>query len=82
MVVRLLIWNISESQTSLDELRDSVAELEPPSTWVWNEVTDRFGVLAYGDDMPEAVGWAQNLIGDDPDVYEEFDSSGAELRFE
>jgi hypothetical protein len=31
-------------------------------------------VLAFGDDLPEAVGYAQDLIGDDPDVYEEFDA--------
>ena len=74
MVVRLLIWNVSESKTTLDELRESVPVLEPPSTWVWNEVTERFGILAFGEDLPEAVGWIQNLIGDDPDVYEEFDS--------
>ena len=74
MVVRLLIWNVYESKTTLDELRESVPALEPPSTWVWNEVTERFGILAFGEDLPEAVGWIQNLIGDDPDVYEEFDS--------
>lgn len=75
MVVRLLIWNINESQTSLDELRDSVPALEPPSTWLWNEATERFGILAFGDELPEAVGWAQDLIGDDPHVYEEFDAA-------
>jgi hypothetical protein len=74
MVVRLLIWNVYESKTTLDELRDSVPALEPPSSWIWNEATERFGVLAFGDDLPEAVGWAQNLIGAEPDVYEEFDS--------
>lgn len=74
MVVRLLIWNVSESMTTLDELRESVPELEPPSRWVWNEATERFGILAFGEDLPEAAGWVQNLIGDDPDVYEEFDS--------
>jgi hypothetical protein len=74
MVVRLLIWNLYESQTTLDELRDAVPELAPPSTWVWNDVTDRFGLVSFGDELPEAVGWVQNLIGDDPDVYEEFDS--------
>jgi len=74
VVVRLLIWNVSESHLSLDELRDGVPALEPPSTWVWNEATERFGIVAYGEELPEAVGWAQNLIGDDPDVYEEFDT--------
>jgi hypothetical protein len=74
VIVRLLIWNVFESKTTLDELRESVAELEPPSTWVWNEATDRFGVIAFGEELPEAVGWAQDLVGEDPDVYEEFDS--------
>lgn len=74
MVIRLLIWNIADSMTSLDELRDRVPELEPPSGWLWNEATERFGILSFGEDLPEAAGWAQDLIGDDPDVYEEFDS--------
>jgi len=74
VIVRLLIWNVYESQTTLDELRESVPALEPPSTWVWNEASERFGILSFGEELPEAVGWAQNLIGGDPDVYEEFDS--------
>ena len=73
MVVRILIWDVVESKTTLDELRGSVPELEAPSQWIWNEVTERFGVIAFGDELPEALGWAQDLIGDDPDVYEEFD---------
>jgi len=74
VLVRLLIWNLYESKTSLEELRESVAELEPPNTWLWNEATERFGVIAFGEELPEAVGWAQDLVGDDPNVYEEFDS--------
>ncbi len=75
MIVRLLIWNTVESQTTIDELRESLPELEEPSRWIWNEASERFGVLAFGDDLPEAVGWAQDLVGDDPDVYEEFDAT-------
>jgi len=74
-VVRLLIWNVFESKTTLDELRESLPELAPPSAWIWNEASERFGVIAYGDDLPESVGWAQDLVGDEPDVYEEFDSA-------
>jgi hypothetical protein len=73
VLVRLLIWNVAESKTTIDELRESLPELEPPSRWIWNEVTDRFGALAFDDDLPEAVGWAQDLVGDEPDAYEEFD---------
>ena len=39
VLVRLLIWNVADSQTTIDELRESLPELEPPSRWIWNEVT-------------------------------------------
>jgi hypothetical protein len=74
-VVRLLIWNVVESQTTIDDLRESLPELVPPSQWIWNEASERFGVIVYGDDLPESIGWAQDLVGDEPDVYEEFDSA-------
>lgn len=74
MIVRLLIWNVVESRTSIDELRESLPDLVAPSGWIWNEATERFGALIFGEDLPEAVGWAQDLVGDEPDVYEEFDS--------
>jgi hypothetical protein len=47
----------------------------PPSRWIWNEANDRFGILAFGEDLPETVGWAQDLVGEEPDVYEEFDAA-------
>ena len=74
MLVRLLIWNVADSQTTIDELRASLPELEPPSQWLWNEVTERFGAIVVGEDLPETIGWAQDLLGSEPDVYEEFDS--------
>jgi hypothetical protein len=70
----LLIWNVVDSKTSIDELRDSLPELDPPSRWIWNEASERFGAIVAGDDLPEVIGWAQDLVGDEPDVYEEFDS--------
>ncbi len=74
MLVRVLLWNVFESKTSVDELRESLPELVDPSRWIWNEATERFGALVFGDDLPEAIGWAQDLVGDEPDVYEEFDA--------
>jgi len=74
VVIRLLIWNVLDSQTTIDELRDSLPELVPPSRWIWNEATERFGVIVVDEDLPESIGWAQDLVGDEPDVYEEFDS--------
>lgn len=74
MIVRVLIWSTFDSKTTLEELRDSLPELEPPSRWIWNEAADRFGVIAFGEELPEALGWVQDLIGSDADVYEEFDA--------
>ena len=74
MIVRILVWSLFESTSTIDQLRGTLPELEPPSTWIWNEGSERFGVVVYGDDLPEAVGWARDLIGDDPEVYEEFDA--------
>lgn len=75
MILRLLIWNVFDSKTTIEELRESLPELESPSQWIWNEASDRFGVLVFGDDLPESIGWAQDLVGAEPDVYEEFDSA-------
>jgi len=75
MVVRILIWNVLESKTTIDELRDSLPGLDAPSHWISNEATDRFGAIVFGEDLPESIGWAQDLVGDELDVYEEFDSS-------
>ena len=74
MLVRLLIWNVVESETTIDELRESLPELEPPSAWIWNEVVGALRRLVFGEDLPEAIGWAQDLVGAEPDVYEEFDA--------
>jgi hypothetical protein len=73
VVVRILIWNLLDSTTAIDELRVSLPELEPPSAWIWNEATERFGGVFHGEELPEAAGWATDLIGGDADVYEEFD---------
>ena len=75
MLVRLLLWNVSESKSSIEELRESLPELRAPSTWIWNEAAERFGVIVVGEDLPESIGWAQDLVGEEPDVYEEFDSA-------
>jgi hypothetical protein len=74
VIVRLLIWNVFDSKTTIEELRESLPELVPPSQWIWNDATERFGVIVVGEDLPESIGWAQDLVGDEPDVYEEFDS--------
>jgi len=74
VIVRILIWNLADSQTTIDELRARLVALEPPSEWIWNEASERFGVLVFGEELPEAIGWSQDLVGAEPDVYEEFDT--------
>jgi hypothetical protein len=75
VIVRLFIWNVYESKTSIEELRESLPGLSAPSSWIWNDATERFGAIVVGEDLPESIGWAQDLVGDEPDVYEEFDSA-------
>jgi hypothetical protein len=73
VIVRLLIWGLFDSKTTIDELRGSLPELEPPSAWVWNEASERFGAVVYDEEVPEHVASVVDLVGSDPDVYEEFD---------
>jgi hypothetical protein len=73
VIVRILIWNLFESKTTIDELRDALPELESPSTWIWNEASERFGLVVFGEEVPDVLAQARELIGADPDVYEEFE---------
>ncbi|MCS7006335.1 MAG: hypothetical protein RMM28_02630 [Thermoleophilia bacterium] len=72
MIVRILLWSLFDSKTTIDELRASLPALEPPSTWVWSEASERFGLIAFGDELPEAAAQAAELIGSEPAVLEEF----------
>jgi hypothetical protein len=74
VIIRILIWGVAESKTTIDELRDALPELEEPSRWIWNEASERFGVVAFGGELPEEVVHARELLGREPDVAEEFDA--------
>jgi hypothetical protein len=74
VIVRILLWSLFDSKTSIVELREKLPALSPPSEWLWSESGERFGIVAFGDDLPEGAGWARDLIGADPDAYEEFDT--------
>jgi len=73
VIVRLLLWNLADSKTSLDELRARL-EPDPSRTWISDETTERFGVVETWDgdpgDFPAAI---RDLIGKDPEIAEEFD---------
>jgi hypothetical protein len=72
MVVRILIWNLFESKTTLDELREHLPPLAEGDVWIANEAQDRFGLIAFGERLPD-LRKVQDLIGEDPAVAEEFD---------
>ena len=72
MIARILIWNLYDSKTSLDELRAHLPDLPDGSHWISNEGEERLGLVAVGDDLPD-LGEVPRLIGKEPEVAEEFD---------
>jgi hypothetical protein len=73
VIVRLLLWNLSDSKTTLDELRARLPEA-PNRTWISDEATGRFGVVETWDETPgDFPDEIRELIGKDPDIAEEFD---------
>ena len=72
MIARILIWGLYDSMTSLDEVRQHLPELPDGDRWITNDVTERLGLIAFGDELPD-LGDLPQLIGKEPDVAEEFD---------
>ncbi|HVD25826.1 MAG TPA: YdhR family protein [Gaiellaceae bacterium] len=97
MILRLVIWSLADSKTTIDELRrylreESVDQFEEIpglrfKAWISDETTDRWGAV-YLWETEEAArqplpGRARELIGKDPDIGEEFDVEATiEGRFE
>ena len=73
MIARVLLWSLFDSKTTIDELRERLPTVEPPSAWIWNDAGERFGLLAFGDELPEGLAVVRELIGADPEVAEEFE---------
>lgn len=74
MTVRLLLWSLADSKTTLDELRARLPWIDPPNAWISHETTERFGLLAYGE-LPD-IGPVVELIGAEPSIAEEFEVEG------
>jgi len=72
VIARILIWSLFDSKTTLDELREHLPTLPDGDVWIFNEAHDRFGLISYGDQLPE-LGGVPALIGAEPAVAEEFD---------
>ena len=72
MIVRILIWNLFDSKTTLEEVREHLPSLPEGDLWIANEAQDRFGVISFGDELPD-LGDVPELIGEEPAAAEEFD---------
>jgi hypothetical protein len=72
MTVRLLLWNLADSKTTLDELRAKLPKLPGGDRWISDPAGERFGLISFsGEDA--AAAEARDLIGKDPEVGEEFE---------
>ena len=58
--------------TTIDEVRAHLPELDGDDRWISNEVQERLGLIAFGDELPD-LSELQRLIGKEPDIAEEFD---------
>jgi hypothetical protein len=72
LIARVLIWNLFESKTTLEELLEHLPLLPEGAYWISNPASDRFGLVWVGDEPPD-LGVLPELIGEQPVVAEEFD---------
>jgi hypothetical protein len=72
VTVRLLLWNLADSMTTLDELRAKLPEVPEGDVWISDPAGERFGLISFSEDE-EPVAKARELIGKDPEVGEEFE---------
>jgi hypothetical protein len=71
VIARILIWNLFDSKTTLEELREHMPSLPEGDVWIANEAQDRFGLISFGD-LPD-LGEVPELIGVEPAVADEFE---------
>src|SRR5262249_12719606 len=68
VIARILLWSLFDSKTTVEELREQLPDVVSPSTWIWNEASERFGLIVFGDDLPDGLDRIRDLIGSEPDV--------------
>jgi hypothetical protein len=71
--LRVYIWNLGDSKTTLEELRDHLPPAAEPDVWFSNETAERFGLITFGATPPEALKNVRDLIGKEPEVAEEYE---------
>jgi hypothetical protein len=72
LVVRLILWNLADSKTTLEELRGRLPELPDGDVWISDESTERLGLISFSEE-PLELAEVRELIGKDPELGEEFD---------
>jgi Putative mono-oxygenase ydhR len=97
VIVRLVLWNLADSKTTIAELRRYLREesvdqfAEVPGlrfkAWISDEATERWGAVYLWESEEAAQqavpSRARELIGKDPDIGEDFDVEATiEGRFE
>jgi hypothetical protein len=87
MVLRLVIWNLADSQTNIGELRRYLRDEAVPAFeqvpgllfkgWFADEVGERWGAVYVWESQEaseqELPSRARELIGKNPDIVEVFD---------
>jgi hypothetical protein len=87
VLLRLVLWNLADSKTTIEELRrylrdESVAAFEEMrglrfKAWFSDEATERWGAVYLWESreaaQQEVPSRARELIGKEPDIGEEFD---------
>jgi hypothetical protein len=73
VIVRIFLWSLADSKTTLNELREQLPPLASGDAWVSNEASERFGLVTFDEEPPAGLVQVRDLIGRDPDVAEEFD---------
>jgi len=72
-VVRIYLWNLGESKTTLAELREHLPAARDPDFWISNDAAERFGFVTFGVTDAGQLARVRDLIGKEPEVAEEFD---------
>jgi hypothetical protein len=72
MTVRLLLWNLADSKTTLDELLAKLPDLPEGDHWISDPAGERFGLISFSE-ADEPVAEARELIGKNPEIGEEFE---------
>jgi hypothetical protein len=72
VIARVLVWNLFDSKTTLEELRAQLPALPGGDVWIANDAQDRFGLISFSEQLPD-LRRLRDLIGAEPQVAEEFD---------